>query len=95
LGHRLHLAPISHVQNALNVETCCGTWVIEFVMLYPIYLSWLTGYVAEKYPFASVIGVDNSYMQDTFVPPNCEIVLDDIGARHWGRAKSFDFIFTR
>ncbi|KAH8655623.1 S-adenosyl-L-methionine-dependent methyltransferase, partial [Xylariales sp. PMI_506] len=80
LEKRLSLAPISHIQNVLNVGTGCGTWAIEF---------------AEKHPFASVIGVDHSYMQDTLVPPNCELVLDDIGARHWGWDIPFDFIFTR
>ncbi|KAH8655678.1 hypothetical protein BX600DRAFT_440175 [Xylariales sp. PMI_506] len=69
LGRGLHLAPISHVQNVLNVETGCGTWAIEF---------------AEEHPFTSVIGVDHSYMQGAWVPPNCELVLDDIGLRHWG-----------
>ncbi|KAH8655533.1 hypothetical protein BX600DRAFT_369546, partial [Xylariales sp. PMI_506] len=80
LEKRLYLAPVLHVQNLLNVGTGCGTWAMEF---------------AENHPSASVIGVDHCYMQDVWVPSNCEFILDDIGARSWDWEKPFDFIFTR
>lgn len=50
--------------------------------------------VADKYPSASVVGVDLSPIQPSWVPPNLKFLVDDI-EDEWMHGDDFDFVHMR
>jgi len=66
-------------QNILDVGAGDGTWAIE---------------IADKYPEASVIGVDLYPPPAAWVPPNCVFQVDDV-TEPWTFKQKFDFIHMR
>ncbi|KAK5169591.1 uncharacterized protein LTR77_005568 [Saxophila tyrrhenica] len=83
LDGRLHIAPIPETlptgYEVLDIGTGTGLWAIEF---------------ADENPNASIIGVDLSPVQPSFVPPNCQFMVDDI-EYDWEYNKRFDYIHGR
>jgi SAM-dependent methyltransferase len=79
LDNKLHLAPIDHPQNVIDLGTGTGLWAIEF---------------ATQYPMASVTGTDLSPIQPEFVPPNCKFEIDD-AEDEWIWSQKFDYIHAR
>lgn len=80
LDGELFLAPLPpNPQRILDVGTGTGIWAID---------------VADKYPCASIVGVDLSPIQPAFVPPNCEFQVDDANET-WNFKERFDFIHCR
>lgn len=69
LGGRLHLAPLDHPQEIIDLGTGTGIWCID---------------VGEMYPSARVVGVDLSPIQPEWVPPNVSFEIDDFEADWWG-----------
>ncbi|KAF1991871.1 S-adenosyl-L-methionine-dependent methyltransferase [Aulographum hederae CBS 113979] len=83
LDGSLHAAPLSpDIQTALDVGTGTGIWAIDF---------------ADKYPSASVIGMDLSPVQPAYVPPNLTFYIEDAEADGpWSfDSGSFDYIHGR
>jgi hypothetical protein len=50
--------------------------------------------VADKFPSASVVGVDLSPIQPSWVPPNLKFLVDDI-EDEWMHGDDFDFVHMR
>ncbi|KAK2747150.1 hypothetical protein FQN57_002407 [Myotisia sp. PD_48] len=81
LDGKLHLAPLSHPQEILDVGTGTGIWAID---------------MADEYPSAKVTGFDLSPIQPTFVPPNCVFEVDDVNLFPWTYPRNhFDLIHIR
>jgi hypothetical protein len=51
--------------------------------------------VADKYPTASVIGIDLSPIQPAWIPPNLRFVVDDIEDEWIYPENHFDYIHIR
>lgn len=51
--------------------------------------------MADKFPSATVIGVDISPMQPSWVPPNLTFQIDDVQLDWTFKPESFDFIHVR
>ncbi|KAF5017330.1 hypothetical protein F66182_10759 [Fusarium sp. NRRL 66182] len=66
-------------QKIIDLATGTGIWAID---------------VADKFPSASVIGVDLSPIQPTWVPPNLRFIVDDI-EDEWMHGHDFDFVHMR
>ncbi|KAJ4289302.1 hypothetical protein N0V88_007053 [Collariella sp. IMI 366227] len=49
---------------------------------------------ADRYTNAQVTGTDVSAMQPTWLPPNCQFIVDDANLP-WAFSKGFDFIHAR
>ncbi|KAG4429480.1 hypothetical protein IFR05_015043 [Cadophora sp. M221] len=92
LGHLLYIIldsimpePLFHspigntAQNILDIGTGDGTWAIE---------------VADKYPSATVYGIDLYPPPALWVPPNCIFQVDDV-TQEWTWRKQFDLIHLR
>ncbi|KAM0212084.1 hypothetical protein ACHAPA_010246 [Fusarium lateritium] len=81
--NKMYLSPVGrdghNVHNVLDVGTGTGIWAMDF---------------ADENPHASVIGVDLSPIQSTFVPPNLTFQVDDI-EEPWTYNVQFDFIYSR
>jgi ubiquinone/menaquinone biosynthesis C-methylase UbiE len=81
LNGRLHLAPISEdPQKILDIGTGSGIWAID---------------MADKYPSASITGVDLAPTQPTWVPPNLQFEIEDIEEDWLYSKNSFDLVFGR
>ncbi|RMZ78726.1 hypothetical protein DV737_g3782, partial [Chaetothyriales sp. CBS 132003] len=79
-GQKLYLAPIDgEVHDVLDLGTGTGLWAIQF---------------ADEHPETSVLGIDLSPMQPTWVPPNCKFEVDDFETA-WDFPQQFDFIHGR
>lgn len=50
--------------------------------------------VADKFPSASVVGVDLSPIQPSWVPPNLKFLVDDI-EDEWMHGDDYDFVHMR
>ena len=50
--------------------------------------------VGEKFPSATVVGVDLSPIQPVWIPPNVEFIVDDI-EDEWAYPTNFDFAHLR
>ena len=73
-------APVGeNVQNILDIGTGDGAWAID---------------VADRYPGAKVIGVDLYPPPETFLPSNCELLVDDV-VQPWIYDQKFDLIHAR
>ncbi|TDZ15455.1 Secondary metabolism regulator LAE1 [Colletotrichum orbiculare MAFF 240422] len=80
-GQRLCYAPIGNVpQQILDLGTGTGAWAIE---------------MADRYPSASVLGVDLSPIQPDWVPPNVRFEVDDVEAEWVHPPDHFDYIHSR
>ncbi|KKY28631.1 putative methyltransferase type 12 [Phaeomoniella chlamydospora] len=84
VGGKLSFAPIEveKVRRAMDVGTGTGIWAIEF---------------ADQHPSCHVIGTDLSPIQPTWVPPNCEFLVDNADLSEdaeWG-FPPVDFIHSR
>jgi hypothetical protein len=55
----------------------------------------LTRVVGDIYPSASILGVDLSPIQPTWVPPNVKFIVDDVESPWLHPRNSFDFIHSR
>lgn len=76
----LHRSPIGkNPKHILDIGTGKGSWAID---------------AADKYPSATVRGVDMFPPPVTWVPPNCVFEVDDI-LRDWTWKEPFDFIHLR
>ncbi|KAK0703450.1 S-adenosyl-L-methionine-dependent methyltransferase [Lasiosphaeria miniovina] len=76
---RLHFAPIGDSpQEVLDIGTGTGIWAIE---------------IGDLFPGASVLGVDLSPIQPSWVPPNVRFMVDDVEWLH--PANYFDYIHSR
>ncbi len=51
--------------------------------------------MADKYPSATVEGLDLSAIQPTYVPPNLKFIIDDIEEEWVYRPNSYDYIHCR
>ncbi|KAF5019752.1 hypothetical protein F66182_8237 [Fusarium sp. NRRL 66182] len=71
--------PDSKVERVLDVGTGTGIWAIDF---------------ADEHPNATVIGVDLSPSQPSFVPPNVRFEIDDID-EEWNYSQPFDYVHSR
>ncbi|KAJ4207056.1 hypothetical protein FSOLCH5_008751 [Fusarium solani] len=71
--------PGSKVKRVLDVGTGTGIWAIDF---------------GDEHPDATVIGVDLSPIQPSFVPPNVQFEIDDID-EEWTYSEPFDYIHSR
>ncbi|KAF2402714.1 S-adenosyl-L-methionine-dependent methyltransferase [Trichodelitschia bisporula] len=80
LNGRLYLAPIpDDVHHIIDIGTGTGQWAIEF---------------ADSHPSASVIGTDLSPIQPSWLPTNCNFLIDD-AEEEWVYDHKFDFIHSR
>lgn len=81
--NKLHLSPAGRdghrIHNALDVGTGTGLWAMDF---------------AEEHPDTSVVGIDLSPIQSSFVPPNVSFQIDDI-EEPWTFNTNFDFVYCR
>ncbi|KAF5552072.1 TAM domain-containing protein [Fusarium phyllophilum] len=76
----LFFSPIvENPQKIIDLATGTGIWAID---------------VADKYPSASVVGVDLSPIQPSWVPPNLKFLVDDI-EDEWMHGGNFDFVHMR
>ncbi|EWG54720.1 hypothetical protein FVEG_12855 [Fusarium verticillioides 7600] len=76
----LFFSPIvGNPQKIIDLATGTGIWAID---------------VADKFPSASVVGVDLSPIQPSWVPPNLKFLVDDI-EDEWMHGGDFDFVHMR
>ncbi|KAK1993101.1 methyltransferase domain-containing protein [Colletotrichum falcatum] len=83
LGNKLYLAPLDREnppQRVLDIGTGTGIWAIDF---------------ADENPASTVIGVDLSPVQPSYVPPNAYFQIEDIEEIPWSFSQRFDFIYSR
>ena len=80
LDNRLHLAPLTSPQRILDMGTGTGIWAIQ---------------MADKCPSASVVGIDLSPTQPSFVAPHCEFQIDDFELEWTFQQNYFDLIHWR
>ncbi|KAK4101315.1 S-adenosyl-L-methionine-dependent methyltransferase [Parathielavia hyrcaniae] len=79
---RLHISPAGKDKPLKRVlDAGCGTgiWSVDF---------------ADENPETSVVGIDISPIQPSFVPPKVEFFVDDLELE-WNYVNPFDFIYTR
>ncbi|CAK3830603.1 Hypothetical predicted protein [Lecanosticta acicola] len=76
----LYRAPVDNPKYVLDIGTGTGTWAID---------------VADKFPDASVYGVDLYPPPNTWVPPNCHLEVEDVILGDWSFRKPFDLIHMR
>ncbi|KAK7739833.1 hypothetical protein SLS62_011183 [Diatrype stigma] len=78
---QLHFAPIGPSPQAiLDIGTGTGSWAME---------------MGERYPSASVLGVDLSPIQPDWVPPNVRFMVDDVESPWLHPRDHFDYIHFR
>ena len=79
-GHYF-LAPVGdELQNILDLATGTGEWAMG---------------VADRFPSATVLGVDVAQIQPRWVPPNCEFEIGDVEDVWRLRRNHFDLIHMR
>ncbi|KPM45556.1 hypothetical protein AK830_g945 [Neonectria ditissima] len=79
-GGKLFFAPIGdNPQKIIDLATGTGIWAVD---------------VADKFPSASVVGVDLSPIQPSWVPPNLRFLVDDIEDK-WMHGYGWDFVHMR
>ncbi|KAF6796452.1 O-methyltransferase [Colletotrichum sojae] len=80
-SQRLSFAPIGdYPQKMLDIGTGTGVWAIE---------------MGDRYPSATVLGVDLSPIQPDWVPPNVRFEVDDIESTWLYPRNHFDYIHSR
>ncbi|KAI5457649.1 S-adenosyl-L-methionine-dependent methyltransferase [Mariannaea sp. PMI_226] len=77
---KLFFAPIGdNPQKIIDLATGTGIWAVD---------------AADKYPAATVLGVDLSPIQPLWVPPNLRFLVDDI-EDGWTNGDDWDFVHMR
>lgn len=79
---RLFTAPLkksNQLQRVLDVGTGTGIWAIDF---------------ADDHPESTVLGIDLSPIQPSFIPPNVTFEVDDL-EQPWTYTQKFDLIYSR
>ncbi|KJZ70012.1 hypothetical protein HIM_10593 [Hirsutella minnesotensis 3608] len=66
-------------RSILDIGTGTGIWAVQ---------------IADKYPSASVVGLDLSPIQPQIVPPNVQFYVEDV-ERDWNEIAAYDFIHCR
>ncbi|KAH8592330.1 S-adenosyl-L-methionine-dependent methyltransferase [Bisporella sp. PMI_857] len=81
-GGRLHYAPIDnpYPQNVLDIGTGTGIWCMD---------------MGDEYPSSSILGVDLSPIQPSWVPPNVKFMVDDVESPWLHNTGYFDYIHAR
>ncbi|TKW50189.1 Trans-aconitate 2-methyltransferase [Colletotrichum tanaceti] len=80
-NQQLNFAPIGDwPQQVLDIGTGTGAWAIE---------------MGDRYPSATVLGVDLSPIQPEWVPPNVKFEVDDVESPWLYPANHFDYIHSR
>ncbi len=78
-GH-LFYAPIGdYPQKIIDLGTGTGIWAME---------------MGDKFPSASVLGLDLSPIQTLWVPPNVRFLVDDV-EDDWLNGPDWDFVHSR
>ncbi|GAB7356487.1 hypothetical protein MBLNU459_g7246t2 [Dothideomycetes sp. NU459] len=80
LGGKLHLAPLDHPQEIIDLGTGTGIWCID---------------MGEQYPSARITGMDLSPIQPEWVPPNVIFEIDDYEADWLYGSNHFDLVHWR
>lgn len=100
-----HLTPLGEDFAGRVLDLGAGTGRVDF-HFWPVLdcfhvFRWLTDRagiwamdMADRYPGATVIGVDLSPTQEKSVPPNCQFEVDDI-EEPWTFQRPFDYIHSR
>jgi len=80
-NQKLNFAPLGEwPQQILDMGTGTGAWAIE---------------MGDRYPSATVLGVDLSPIQPEWVPPNVKFEVDDVESPWLYPANHFDYIHSR
>lgn len=80
LNGRLFLAPLGrNPQKIIDIGTGTGAWAID---------------IADRYPGASVVGIDLSPIQPEWTPGNVKFFVDD-AEDDWVNGRDFDFVHFR
>ncbi|KAH6669701.1 putative SAM dependent methyltransferase [Plectosphaerella plurivora] len=80
-NNELFQAPLGDkIDRVLDVGTGTGIWLLDF---------------ADQYPSAHCVGTDISPIQPTWVPPNCEFLIDDAQLEWTWPPNHFDYIHIR
>ncbi|KDN72361.1 putative methyltransferase domain-containing protein [Colletotrichum sublineola] len=80
-NQKLSFAPLGEwPQQILDMGTGTGAWAIE---------------MGDRYPGATVLGVDLSPIQPEWVPPNVKFEVDDVESPWLYPANHFDYIHSR
>ncbi|KAF1918679.1 S-adenosyl-L-methionine-dependent methyltransferase [Ampelomyces quisqualis] len=79
LNQKQYVAPIKHVNRALDVGCGTGIWAIDF---------------ADAHPEIEVLGVDLAPVQPHNVPPNLSFEIDDL-EQDWTFSRKFDYIHSQ
>ncbi|KAI8631077.1 S-adenosyl-L-methionine-dependent methyltransferase [Xylariaceae sp. FL1651] len=80
LSHQLYLAPMAETpKKVMDLATGTGLWAIE---------------MGDRYPDATILGIDLSPIQPTSVPPNVSFQIDDVEDT-WVHDNDYDFIHMR
>ncbi|KJZ69134.1 hypothetical protein HIM_11481 [Hirsutella minnesotensis 3608] len=66
-------------RSILDIGTGTGIWAVQ---------------IADRYPSASVVGLDLSPIQPQIVPPNVQFYVEDV-ERDWNEIAAYDFIHCR
>ncbi|EGS22913.1 uncharacterized protein CTHT_0013910 [Thermochaetoides thermophila DSM 1495] len=80
--NKLYICPAGKdkpLRRVLDVGCGTGIWSLDF---------------GDEHPETSVVGVDLSPIQPSFVPPNVEFFIDDVQSP-WTYSSPFDFIYMR
>ncbi|OLN92049.1 hypothetical protein CCHL11_01589 [Colletotrichum chlorophyti] len=75
-------------RRVLDCGTGTGIWALDYGCFSPPRPN------SDARPEATVIGVDLSPIQPSYVPPNCYFEIDDL-EKEWTWSEPFDFIFAR
>jgi SAM-dependent methyltransferase len=98
LDGALYIAPIpKDVQHVLDIG--CGTGIVRAVYQFTWYLyltklfQWAIEF-ADDHPSTTVLGIDISPIQPSYVPVNCSFRIDNIES-DWVPEEKFDLIHSR
>jgi hypothetical protein len=98
-GGHLHYAPLENPQQILDIGTGTGIWAIDSKFQSDMYIhvafAFTNMLVADEYPSASVLGIDLSPIQPSWVPPNVRFMVDDAEVSWVHPHDHFDFIHAR
>ncbi|RDW74164.1 hypothetical protein BP5796_07606 [Coleophoma crateriformis] len=79
-GGALHYAPLENPQKVIDIGTGTGICAVD---------------MGDEYPEATVLGIDLSPIQPSWVPPNVKFMVDDAESRWLHPENHFDFVHVR